>query len=40
MLSYEIAMGFALVIVLMVSGSLNFTDIVMGRARVILPRWA
>jgi NADH-quinone oxidoreductase subunit H len=28
MVSYEIAMGFALVIVLMVSGSLNFTDIV------------
>jgi len=29
MVSYEIAMGFVLVIVLMVSGSLNFTDIVM-----------
>jgi NADH-quinone oxidoreductase subunit H len=28
MVSYEIAMGFALVIVLLVSGSLNFTDIV------------
>jgi NADH-quinone oxidoreductase subunit H len=33
MVSYEIAMGFALVIVLMVSGSLNFTDIVMGQTR-------
>jgi NADH-quinone oxidoreductase subunit H len=31
MVSYEISMGFALVIVLMVSGSLNFTDIVMGQ---------
>ncbi|MDB5825298.1 MAG: nuoH [Herminiimonas sp.] len=29
MISYEICMGFVLVIVLMVSGSLNFTDIVM-----------
>jgi NADH-quinone oxidoreductase subunit H len=29
MVSYEIAMGFALVIVLMVSGSMNLTDIVM-----------
>jgi len=31
MVSYEVAMGFALVIVLMVSGSLNMTDIVMGQ---------
>jgi len=33
MVSYEIAMGFALVVVLMVSASLNLTDIVMGQAR-------
>ncbi len=32
MVSYEIAMGFALVVVLMVSASLNMTDIVMGQA--------
>ena len=31
--SYEIAMGFCLVIVLMVSASLNMTDIVMGQAK-------
>jgi NADH-quinone oxidoreductase subunit H len=31
MISYEIAMGFVLVIVLMVSGSLNITEIVMGQ---------
>ncbi|MDB5838723.1 MAG: nuoH [Herminiimonas sp.] len=31
MVSYEIAMGFVLVIVLMVSGSLNFTDIVVAQ---------
>jgi len=33
MVSYEIAMGFALVVVLMVSSSLNMTDIVMGQGR-------
>lgn len=33
MVSYEIAMGFVLVIVLLVSGSLNFTDIVMGQSK-------
>ena len=31
MVSYEIAMGFAFVVVLMVSGSLNLTDIVIGQ---------
>lgn len=31
MVSYEIAMGFCLVVVLMVSGSLNLTDIVVGQ---------
>ena len=33
MVSYEIAMGFALVVVLMVTGSLNMTDVVMQQAR-------
>ncbi len=33
MVSYEIAMGFALVIVLMVSGTLNMSEIVMGQGR-------
>lgn len=33
MVSYEIAMGFVLVIVLMVSGSLNLTDVVTGQTR-------
>ncbi len=33
MVSYEIAMGFCLVIVLMVSGSMNMTEIVMGQAK-------
>ncbi len=33
MVSYEIAMGFCLVVVLMVSASLNMTDIVMGQSR-------
>ncbi len=33
MVSYEIAMGFALVIVLMVSGSLNLTQIVLGQQK-------
>jgi NADH-quinone oxidoreductase subunit H len=32
MISYEIPMGFVMVIVLMVSGSLNFSDIVAGQA--------
>ncbi len=35
MVSYEIAMGFALVVVLMVSGSLNLSDIVNGQGRGI-----
>lgn len=33
MVSYEIAMGFALVVVLMVSASMNMTDIVLGQAK-------
>ncbi|GAB3466612.1 NADH-quinone oxidoreductase subunit NuoH [Massilia terrae] len=33
MISYEIPMGFVMVVVLMVSGSLNFSDIVGGQAR-------
>ena len=33
MVSYEIAMGFALVVVLMVSGSLNMTQIVLGQGQ-------
>ncbi len=33
MVSYEIGMGFALVVVLMVSGSLNISDIVTGQTR-------
>jgi NADH-quinone oxidoreductase subunit H len=33
MVSYEIAMGFCLVIVLMVSASMNLTDIVMGQGK-------
>jgi NADH-quinone oxidoreductase subunit H len=33
MVSYEIAMGFALVVVLMVTGSLNLTDVVMGQGK-------
>jgi NADH-quinone oxidoreductase subunit H len=40
MVSYEIAMGFCLVVVLMVSGSLNLTDIVMGQAKGSSPAWA
>src|SRR5207237_10836230 len=35
MVSYELAMGFALVVVLMVSGSLNLSDIVMAQGRGI-----
>lgn len=35
MVSYEIAMGFCMVVVLMVSGSLNMTEIVMGQGHGI-----
>ena len=33
MVSYEISMGFCLVVVLMVTGSMNMTDIVLGQAK-------
>jgi NADH-quinone oxidoreductase subunit H len=33
MISYEIPMGFVMVVILMVSGSLNFSDIVAGQGR-------
>ena len=33
MVSYEIALGFCFLVVLMVSGSMNLTDIVMGQAK-------
>ena len=36
MVSYEIAMGFCLVVVLMVSGSLNMTDIVMSQGKGVM----
>ena len=36
MVSYEIAIGFCLVVVLMVSGSLNMTEIVLGQGRGML----
>ena len=36
MVSYEIAMGFALVVVLMVAGSMNMTDIVMSQGRGVM----
>ena len=41
MVSYEIAMGFCLVVVLMVAGSMNMTDIVMSQGtRHAAPPWA
>ena len=36
MVSYEIAMGFALVVVLMVAGSMNMTDIVLSQGRGVM----
>src|ERR1043165_1511712 len=39
MVSYEIAMGFALVVVLMVTGSLNLTDVVTGQGQGIFARY-
>jgi NADH-quinone oxidoreductase subunit H len=39
MVSYELAMGFALVVVLMVSGSLNLSDIVDGQGRGRFAGW-
>src|SRR3954463_16317578 len=40
MVSYELAMGFALVVVLMVSGSLNLSDIVYSQGRGTFPSMA
>ena len=39
MVSYEIAMGFCLVVVLMVSASMNMSDIVMSQGRGIFAGW-
>jgi NADH-quinone oxidoreductase subunit H len=39
MVSYEIAMGFCLVVVLMVSGSMNMTEIVMGQGKGHFAGW-
>ena len=39
MVSYEIAIGFCLVVVLMVSGSLNMTDIVLAQQRGRMADW-
>jgi NADH-quinone oxidoreductase subunit H len=39
MVSYEISMGFALVVVLMVTGSLNMTDIVVSQQHGIFAHW-
>ncbi|MFV0371409.1 MAG: NADH-quinone oxidoreductase subunit NuoH [Azonexus sp.] len=39
MISYEIAMGFALITVLMIAGSLNFVDIVNGQAEGRFADW-
>lgn len=39
MVSYEIAMGFCLVVVLMVSASLNLTEIVQGQGRGLFADW-
>ena len=40
MVSYEIAMGFALVVVLMVTGSLNMTAVVQSQSRACSQPWA
>lgn len=40
MVSYEIAMGFCFVVVLMVTGSLNMSEIVNVQARACSPTWA
>jgi NADH-quinone oxidoreductase subunit H len=39
MVSYEIAMGFCLVVVLMAAGSMNLSDIVMSQGRGIFAGW-
>jgi NADH-quinone oxidoreductase subunit H len=39
MVSYELAMGFCIVVVLMVSGSMNMTEIVLGQGKGMFAQW-